>query len=111
AVTLRWLTIIGILSTGFFATAAYFVNERIGNLQAEKIKAQSGQITQQVHEIDGLQKQSAALEQKVLDTARGISDTYDFNGAHRQSLGGGRVAVTAGPEIAVFQTMMKLYDE
>jgi peptidyl-tRNA hydrolase len=135
---LRWVTIIGIVSTALFAAAAYFVNDRIGTLQAAKvaqqavsldrqdamirnqsdelqnqqgkISAQSEKITQQISEIERLRMQSESLQQKALAAERGISDTFDFNGGHRQNMGGGSTVLTVGPEAMVFQTILKLYE-
>ena len=132
ATTLRWLTILGIVSTAAFAAAAYFVNDRIGVIQAaqilnqdnairsqknnidnqsQTISRQSEQITHLTDDLKSVREQASVLTLRAQNAERGISDTYDFNGVHRQNMGGGRVTATAGQEMVVFQKIIKLYDD
>jgi hypothetical protein len=130
AIALRWLTIVGIVSTAAFGAAIYFVNDRIGALQGaqlrdqgEEIKGQgitvksqsqtifqqNEQITHLTDELNSVSARAAELVAKAQNAERGISDTYDFNGGHRQNMGGGRVVVTVGAEVNIFQKIMESY--
>ena len=132
ALTLRWLTIVGILFTAAFGAAIYFVNDRIGALQAalivsqgndiknqkstvesqtETISQQSGKIMHLSDDLQSVRSQAAELAIRAQNAERGISDTYDFNGGHRQNMGGGRVVLNVGKETGVFQHIVSLQNE
>jgi hypothetical protein len=126
---LRWITIVGIVLGAAFAGAAYFVTDRIGTLQSaqiaaqgdsirvqdEVVKNQAGTIKTQNDRVQALtsdlstvQEEAAQLAVRAQNAERGISDTYDFNGAHRQNVGGGRVVASAGAETSVFRNIMQM---
>ena len=119
---LKWLTISGIVLTAIFGAAIFFVNDRIGSIQADKIekqseqigaqektvKAQDQKIRQQIEQIGQLDSKAEELALRAQNAERGVSDTYDFNGGHRQNAGDGRTMLTVGPETSVFQTMITL---
>jgi tetratricopeptide (TPR) repeat protein len=65
---------------------------QIGKYQSD-LQAKEGQIRQ--------------LEEKAKMASRGVSSSYDFNGAKRETAGG-RISVTAGQEVVVFQRMVEL---
>jgi hypothetical protein len=129
---LRWLTIPGIMFTAAFGAAIYFVNDRIGALQAAQIlnqgKAikdqkivvdsqthtitkQNEQIAHLTGDLESVRRASAELAVRAQNAERGISDSYDFNGVRRQNMGAGRVMLTDGPLINVFQTLIKLNND
>ena len=58
SIALRWVTIVGIVLTALFAAAAYFINDRIGTLQATTVADQAAKLQQQ---NDIVQRQSAEL--------------------------------------------------
>jgi hypothetical protein len=121
--TLWWMTIIGGVGAGaatLCTVAGYFVNDRIVTLQAlQTNRAIADQKTLTANaleeqrrltaELRSVSERAAELTVKAQDAERGISDTYDFNGAHRQR-SGGRNAMTIGEEFSVFQTIQKLYN-
>lgn len=132
ALALRWLTIVGILFTAAFGAAVYFVNDRIGALQAaliinqgqeirdqknivesqsKTVSQQSGKITNLSDDLQSVRSQAAELAIRAQNAERGISDTYDFNGGHRQNMGGGRVVLAVGPEAGVFQKIFRLQSD
>ena len=131
AAALRWLTIVGILSTGAFAIAAYFVTDRIGALQAAQIldqgdaireqkqliesqsqivSQQDAQITHLNGDLRSVREQATELAMRAQNSERGVSDFYEFNGAHRQT-SGGSTKVTVGREMDVFQKIVKLQSD
>jgi hypothetical protein len=124
----RILTVFSILMTATFGSALYFLKERIGTLQGEKSAAQTRVVEQQVQSLDEQRKRirlqeadvkrlkdelvtvnakAAELAAKALDAERNVTDTYDFNGGHRQT-SGGRVNLSVGTEFTVFQQLMEL---
>jgi hypothetical protein len=113
---LRWLTIVGLAFTAIFGAAIYFVNDRIGALQSQTVQAQSERLSQQTErighlndELSAVRTQEAELQKRAQNAERGVSDSYDFNGAHRQTTGG-RIAVTVGAETMVFRNLMDFYN-
>jgi hypothetical protein len=122
ATTLRWLTIVTILSAAVFGAAIYFVNDRIGTLQAtqilnqgtsitdqsQTIALQNQQITHLNEDLKSVREKAAELTTRTQNTERGISDVYEFNGNRRQGLGPGHTAVSVGPETNVFRKIMEL---
>jgi hypothetical protein len=130
AIALRWLTIVGIVFTATFGAAIYFVNDRIGALQGTQIRdqgteiksqgltvksqsqtisKQNEQISQLTNDLNSVNARATELAAKAQNAERGISDTYDFNGGHRQNMGGGRLGITVGAEVGIFQKIMELY--
>ncbi len=122
---LWWVTIIGGVggaSAALCAVAGYFVNDRIVVLQSlqtdRKIEDQKTLTANAIEEQKRLTAELKSVTDRANELAtqaenaeRGVSDTYDFNGAHRQNLGGGRTSVIAGEEMAVFQNILKLYND
>jgi hypothetical protein len=100
--------------TAALGGAVYFINDRIGNLQNIEISSQSKTILQQEAEVKNLtsdlatvREQAAELALKAQNAERQISDTYDFNGTHRQTKGAEHMT-SAGKETAVFKAMVDL---
>lgn len=102
---LRWLTFGGIALTATFGAAIYFVNDRLGVIQADQIARQAKRISDQDQKM---RAQAEELSLRAQNAERGISDTYDFNGGHRQNVGGGHTKLTIGAESSVFQTIIAL---
>jgi hypothetical protein len=129
---LTWLTALAAFSTTAFGVAIYYVNDQIGALQSSKIEKQGEEINSQKsvvlfqskiideqnykviilsNNLKEMQKRADELTLRAQNAERGISDTYDFNGAHRKNMGGGRIDLAVGEETAVFQNMIKLQEE
>jgi hypothetical protein len=106
---LLWLTIAVLLSPAIFGVAAYFVNERIGALKDQVVNSQTKQIGHLNEELSTVRAQATELEVRAQNAERGVSDTYDFNGAHRQTVSG-RSMITVGGETVVFRTIIDLYN-
>jgi hypothetical protein len=104
---LRYLTFGIIALPAILGAAIYFVNDRIGAIQAEQISQQAKQIGEQDQIVKSLKVQAEELTLRSQNAERGISDTYDFNGGHRQT-SGARRSLTIGAETSVFQTMIAL---
>jgi hypothetical protein len=111
----RWLTILtislpiaGALLGGFCGWCAFLVSDRLGTLQSHTISEQKEQISHLNGDLQTVGKQAAALAVRAQNAERGVSDTFDFNGAHRRNMGGGQVQIEYGEEFSVFQKIMKL---
>ncbi|WP_034994901.1 hypothetical protein [Beijerinckia mobilis] len=111
------------LFTAVIGLFIIIINDKISSIQAtvmnqqsNKIDMQENKIYQQNEKISSLEKNILALKEhekdlkvKLKNAERGISDTYDFNGAHRQNLGSGRIQTTIGHETEVFGIIISLY--
>ena len=75
--------------------------------QATKLKEQNEDLAKQLAVI---KEQASDLRVQARNAERGVVDIYDFNGARRQSVAG-KNSVSVGPEIGVFQQMIKLHDD
>jgi hypothetical protein len=120
--SLLWITIvggIGALAATVCTVAGYFVNDRITalqNIQTTKTITDQQTITTEAieeqkrlaAELKSVNEKAAELAAKAQDAERGVSDTYDFNGARRQRAGG-QMGLIVGEETAVFVTIQKLY--
>ena len=126
------LPVLGAIMGGVCGWGAFRVSDRIGALQAaqmqnqgtaitaqkdvvdsqlQTISQQNQQITALTGELKSVRERAAELEVRAQNSERGISDTYDFNGVHRQNMGAGRVEATVGPETNEFQQMVKLQND
>ena len=64
---------------------------------------------EQVYESNGiLQKKADDLSVKATAAARGVGDTYDFNGARRLRTAG-QMTVIAGEELQVFKLLVEMH--
>ncbi|MFO1126359.1 MAG: hypothetical protein U1E25_14515 [Methylocystis sp.] len=108
---LGWLTLGLIFSTALLSIAIYKINERIGSLQSDRIIEQDNIIKEQDRNIAELKSKSEELSKKSIRAERGISETYDFNGARRKNIGSGKTAVEAGNEMNIFYNIVNLYNE
>jgi hypothetical protein len=129
SVGLRWITFVWIGLSAIFAAMLYFVTDRIGTLQGIQLADQASLLSDQNHtigeqankinqqgnyivklntDLSVLQLKADQLSRKAIDAERGVSVSYDFNGAYREKLGNGRTQAGAGPEMKVFQTIIEL---
>ena len=117
SVALRWLTYGFIFLPAALGIAIYFVNDRIDSMKTEQGEIQQKLILEQQQEMDkqkvnivnliqDLSQYKAKAEQlqiQVIDSQRGVSETYDFNGAYRKQTGSGRTELSAGAEIETYK--------
>ena len=88
--------------------------EQIGNLvQArEQLASQNAQLSPQIEkqeaDLRAKGKRVEDLEVEAKKASRGISSTYDFNGARRVTTRPGHISVSAGPEVIAFGKMTQL---
>jgi hypothetical protein len=73
------------------------------------VNSQTKQIGHLNEELSTVRAQATELEVRAQNAERGVSDTYDFNGAHRQTVSG-RSMITVGGETVVFRTIIDLYN-
>jgi hypothetical protein len=117
----RVITVISILATASFGGLLLIIKERIGVLQAEKsaekerlqqekITSQEDDVKRLKDELSAVNEKAAQLEAKAIDAARNVTDSYDFNGVHRQT-SGGRTSATVGNEVAIFQQLIELQEK
>ena len=79
--------------------------------QTETISQQSGKIAHLSDDLQSVRSQAAELALRAQNAERGISDTFNFAGGHRQNMGGGRVVLNVGKESGVFQNIVSLHNE
>lgn len=71
----------------------------------QELKSKVEKYQEDLNEKDILIKE---LEIKSKKAERGISSTYDFNGAKRETTKPGHINLTTGPEIGIFQKLVAL---
>ena len=73
--------------------------------QNQELKSEIGR-----YQIDLNEKEKTIqeLEKQVKKTTRGISSTYDFNGAKRITTRPGHISVAVGPEVEIFNKIIEL---
>jgi len=59
-------------------------------------------------DLEDKEKEIKKLEEKALKAERGISATYDFNGAKRTTTRPGHISLNVGPETEVFRKISEL---
>ncbi len=67
----------------------------------------AGKIENYQKDLNEKDKKIKKLEEKAIKAERGITSTYDFNGAKRETSGGRNTAI-AGEEMGIFTRMEKL---
>lgn len=90
----------------------FYIDRRVSRLssisQNEREGTLKSQIASLTEDLASTKRQETGLETKAQDAERGISDTWDFGGAHRENLGAGRISATRGIEMAVFEQLQAL---
>ena len=80
--------------TLFAGFGSWYFNSKTSELDNNKIAQRDVQIEE--------------LETKLKDASRGISSSYDFNGAKRETTRPGHINLAVGPETEVFKKMNEL---
>lgn len=76
-------------------------------LEAEKNR----KISELKTDLEKKDEEIGHLQVEAKKASRGISSTYDYNGAKRVTTKPGHIEVMGGPEVDVFSAMKKLQDE
>ncbi len=117
----RWLSYAGLLLVFISTVGTSILQSRADKTKDQKIdalvignKELLATNSELLTKIEGYQQDLVAKDQKIKElevqakkSARGITSTYDYNGARRET-SAGRTGVTAGEEIGVFQGMLEL---
>ncbi|MDQ1558837.1 MAG: hypothetical protein QOD32_1897 [Pyrinomonadaceae bacterium] len=117
----RWLSYIGLFFVFVSTVGTSIFQSRVDKVKDKRIDTlvsgnkelleKNGELISKVGEYQGdLQKKDAKikeLEVGAKKASRGITSTYDFNGAKRDT-SAGRVSVVVGEETGIFQKMVEL---
>jgi TolA-binding protein len=123
---MHWITIIGVLLIAL-GTILTFVGQNISNREnttklTSTIQEKNKEIdelvegkNQLIEKLDKYQKDLTEkektiqeLEKKAKKAERGISSTFDFNGARRATSRPGHISVSIGPEVKIFKRIQVL---
>ena len=119
----RWLLYVGLLLVFISTVGTSILQSRVDKSKDQKIDtlvsgnkellATNNELLTKVEkyqvDLNAKEEKIKELEVHAKKSARGITSTYDYNGAKRET-SAGRTGVIVGEEIGVFQKMLELQE-